>query len=743
VFGPVASDVVVGSGSTEYVLPDGTAISTTVRSGGTESVYSGGSAIGTTVSSESTEYVSSGGTASFTTVNSGGTEISGGTEFLYGTDTGTTVNSGGAEFVFSGGTASSTTVRSGGFEVVSSGGAVGGVITIDGSLAATDGLTLGQSGSGATAMTVNSGGTVTDVGVFTVGDNDLGSLSIEAGATVTTTPGLVPTPDGAVIAAQSGASGASVNVTGAGSDWQVGGTLLVGDAGDGSLSINAGATAGAGSLDAGVQSTGAADISVTGAASALTVTGQLTVGDASSADLSIFNGATVTAADGDIGLNAGGAGVVDIEGAGSELDITNNLNIGDAGTGVLVMGVGTTLTVVNGFGIGVNGVFQQFGGVLDPSDFTNKGSVTGGNNAVVNVGSTLVNNGVYAATPGDYTLNIGTLSAGTLEGGTIAGTGSLVIGNAGDLIINAGTVVATQSVEFNNNSTTGTLTIGTLVGFGAAIDSFNTGAEIILAGTSIVSDAFVGNALTLFGAGGAELGTLKFGPNAVSGGFLTTSDGAIVEAPCFAAGTRIATERGEVAVEDLRVGDLVRTVLGEGEAVLGGTATVRGETAAVRGGSGAPIIWIGRREVDCARHPKPKQVWPVRVAAGAFGPGRPHADLFLSPDHAIYVEEVLIPIRHLINDSTIVQVPMERVTYYHVELPEHDVLLAEGMPAESYLDMRDGSNYANAPGPIRLYPDYAARMWEAFGCARLVVTGPELEGARASVGCFAEAQTAA
>jgi hypothetical protein len=88
-------------------------------------------------------------------------------------------------------------------------------------------------------------------------------------------------------------------------------------------------------------------------------------------------------------------------------------------------------------------------------------------------------------------------------------------------------------------------------------------------------------------------------------------------------------------------------------------------------------------------------------------------------------------------------VPVERVTYYHVELPEHDVMLAEGLPAESYLDMRDGSNYANASGPIRLYPDYAARMWEAFGCARLIVTGPELAAARALVGRFAEAQTAA
>ena len=233
-----------------------------------------------------------------------------------------------------------------------------------------------------------------------------------------------------------------------------------------------------------------------------------------------------------------------------------------------------------------------------------------------------------------------------------------------------------------------------------------------------------GNVVTLWsgvnGTGNA-LGSLDFisafGPDAVGAGHAATQI-ATAAVPCFAAGTRIATARGEVAVETLRVGDLVRVLLGDGL---------------------APAIWVGRREVDCARQAQPRKVWPVRVAAGAFGTGRPRADLFLSPDHAVYVGEVLIPVRHLINGSTIVQVPVERVTYYHVELAEHDVLLAEGMPAESFLDMRDGSNYANRAGPVRLYPDYAARMWEAFGCARLIVTGPELEGARALVGrCAAE-----
>jgi hypothetical protein len=155
------------------------------------------------------------------------------------------------------------------------------------------------------------------------------------------------------------------------------------------------------------------------------------------------------------------------------------------------------------------------------------------------------------------------------------------------------------------------------------------------------------------------------------------------------------------------------------------------------------VTWVGRREVDCADHAQPRKVWPVRVEAGAFGPGRPHSDLFLSPDHAVFVGEVLIPVRCLINGSTITQVNVDHVTYHHIELAAHNVLLAEGLPAESFLDMRDGSNYANRPGPARLYPDYSARIWEAFGCARLVVTGPELEAARGLVAGIAAVQKAA
>ena len=82
----------------------------------------------------------------------------------------------------------------------------------------------------------------------------------------------------------------------------------------------------------------------------------------------------------------------------------------------------------------------------------------------------------------------------------------------------------------------------------------------------------------------------------------------------------------------------------------------------------AEVIWVGRRKVDCARHPDPRKVWPVRVSAHAFGRGMPAADLLLSPDHAVYVDHVLIPIRLLLNGKTVRQEVTDRVSYHHIEL---------------------------------------------------------------------------
>jgi hypothetical protein len=181
------------------------------------------------------------------------------------------------------------------------------------------------------------------------------------------------------------------------------------------------------------------------------------------------------------------------------------------------------------------------------------------------------------------------------------------------------------------------------------------------------------------------------------------------EAQCFLKGTRIRAPDRDVLVEHLRLGDRVT-------AWFAGTA---------------PIVWIGHRHIDCRRHPEPNKVWPVRVAAGAFGEGLPLRDLLLSPDHVVFVDNVLIPLRRLINGTSIEQVLMDAVTYYHLELPAHDVVLAEGLATESYLDIGDRSAFANGGGLAWLHPDFSAHAWEAMGCAPLIVTGPPLDAVRA------------
>jgi hypothetical protein len=184
---------------------------------------------------------------------------------------------------------------------------------------------------------------------------------------------------------------------------------------------------------------------------------------------------------------------------------------------------------------------------------------------------------------------------------------------------------------------------------------------------------------------------------------------------CFASGTRILTEAGEVPVETLKVGDRVVTV----------------------SGAAAPVQWIGHRHVDCRSHARPDAVQPVRIRRDAFGADMPARDLILSPDHAVYAEGVLIPVKYLIDGEHVVREDRDRVTYWHLELLQHDVVLAEGLPAESYLDTGDRASFADGGGSVALHPAWGSEMrdtslvMEALGYAPLRVTGPEVDRVRA------------
>ena len=115
----------------------------------------------------------------------------------------------------------------------------------------------------------------------------------------------------------------------------------------------------------------------------------------------------------------------------------------------------------------------------------------------------------------------------------------------------------------------------------------------------------------------------------------------------------------------------------------------------------------------------------------------------LSPDHAVLIDGVLIPIRYLVNGATIVQQAVAEVTYWHVELPRHDLLLAEGLACESYLDTGNRASFENGGTVTRLHADFAAdrfarHVWATQSCAPLVLDGPVREAAHGRLCARAE-----
>ncbi|MEM6460396.1 MAG: Hint domain-containing protein [Pseudomonadota bacterium] len=183
----------------------------------------------------------------------------------------------------------------------------------------------------------------------------------------------------------------------------------------------------------------------------------------------------------------------------------------------------------------------------------------------------------------------------------------------------------------------------------------------------------------------------------------TENDGIIelanVAPLCFLEGTQISTASGEAAVETLRIGDKVRTA--DGRLV--------------------PVTWIGRKTVY-PRFGHDPNLEPVVITAGALGDGLPHTDLFITADHGMILDGLVINGSAMVNDDTIRFVPAcelpVKITYYHIETEAHEVVLANGAASETFVDVAGRSNFDN-------YEEYL----DLYGAPRII---PSMKGIRVS-----------
>jgi hypothetical protein len=396
-------------------------------------------------------------------------------------------------------------------------------------------------------------------------------------------------------------------------------------------------------------------------------------------------------------------------------------------TGIVSSQIGT-------FGAGVPALlladsFQASGGSV---------SVAQGSSVIARSGL-LANGAVHDS--GSFTASLGLIvnAGGSLDiatggqafdGGNLTGDGAGIVAISGTLAV-AGTMSRTA---INLADTGGRLSLSAsvsstlLTGYTATIAGLNRkGTGVDFSGLAFAGGEHAvvnGTTLSLLGTSGL-LATLQVDPT--PGYDLTVvNDGSghpLVEtAPCFLAGSRILTTHGEVAVEDLREGDVVVTASGRRR----------------------PICWIGHRRIDPARHPCPRTVQPIRIQRGAFAANLPHRELLLSPDHAVFVEGVLVPVRYLVNGTTIRHRTLRRrITYFHVELDGHDILLAEGLAVESYLDTGCRRDFDNGGVVVSLHPDFSTWAWEARGYAPLVVAGPAIGKTRRHLAQRAKTMTSA
>jgi hypothetical protein len=324
--------------------------------------------------------------------------------------------------------------------------------------------------------------------------------------------------------------------------------------------------------------------------------------------------------------------------------------------------------------VGRSGLGRAQGGV----GYVSLGGVTNVSALQVDPSATLASSGVlsFATLLNQGQINVASGDSLALGNVASAASAGLIDLRAGAMIEFNGPV-ANQTLVFNPPG--GTAAIDQPAEFAGTISSFTSPGDIVdltqlsAAGASATLNG--GDQLVVSSGTQSVMLQLDTSVNYTGVTWQTSPDngsGTDVAVVCFCRGTLIQTDCGEVPVEELKIGDRVETLSGIFK----------------------PIVWIGfgRSLVNRAN----RLVRPVIVRRGALADNVPRRDLYLTHGHALYFDGVLIPVENLVNHRSILWDETARaVEYYHLELEDHEVVLAEGAPAETYFDAGNRAVFQN------------------------------------------------
>ena len=603
-------------------------------------------------------------------------------------------------------------------------------------------LTIGNGGSGNGSYTLSGGTLAVDDGSINVGAGGAGTFA-QTGGLVNALAGEIIGNNGATTASYTQTGGtanvyaaAGANnalVVGAGADSGTDATYTLSSSSQSAaahLIVEQGGLLGGVDIGADPGTTGNFIIGTEGLATdatSMTLEGPnpiMTVGDFGTGNLTIYSGSLDIETYLNIGVNGAGTVMQD----GGTLDAGNvemSSYVGD-GTSSYTISAGTLFA--NDLNVGPpmpssstagTATFKQEGSSnveledLNIDHFadgsTSQYTLSGGTltAAYENIGSSGVgtfsqsggNNALYQTLTigagGEYDFSGGALSAqNIIDSGTLVASGTDTIDSnisgsgAGELELDSGVAltvdnsISSTDIEFETGAEE--LSVANQSGTLGTISGFASGDTINLLNQNFTSADHVNYSdglLTITDASATVLAKLDFAGSYTPSEFQANGTAITI---CFYPGTKISTASGQAAVETLSIDDVVTT----------------------HDGIVKPIRWIGRQTVSRV-FADPLRVLPIRIKCGALGDNIPCRDLLVSPDHALLVDGVLIQAAALVNGISIareVDVPPTFI-YYHLELDDHSLVLAENTPAETFIDNIDRAAFDNWHEYEALYPE--------------------------------------